>query len=57
MLIANHLNVIYVSQQLGHTNPTITLNTYAHLFRQADHEATACAALEASYAAISETAE
>ena len=55
MLIATGLNVVYISQQLGHTNPTITLSTYAHLFRQADHAATARATLEASYADICET--
>jgi integrase len=37
MLIATGLNVVFVSRQLGHTNPTVTLSTYAHLFEQADH--------------------
>ena len=32
LLIANGLNVVYVSRQLGHANPTITLKVYAHLF-------------------------
>jgi integrase len=32
LLIANGLNVVYVSRQLGHANPSITLEVYAHLF-------------------------
>ena len=49
LLIANGLNVVFVSRQLGHANPTVTLSTYAHLFQQADHAATAREALETSY--------
>ena len=51
LLIANGLNVVYVSRQLGHTNPSITLEVYARLFDRADHAATARDALETSYAA------
>ena len=51
LLIANGLNVVYVSRQLGHANPSITLEVYAHLFDRADHAATARGALDASYAA------
>ena len=51
LLIANGLNVVFVSRQLGHANPTVTLSTYAHLFERADHAAAAREALEASYAA------
>jgi integrase len=54
LLIAKGLNVVFVSRQLGHANPAITLKIYAHLFAQADHAETARAALEASYAAIGE---
>jgi len=32
LLIAKGLNVVFVSRQLGHANPTVTLSTYAHLF-------------------------
>jgi hypothetical protein len=32
LLIANGLDVVFVSRQLGHANPTVTLSTYAHLF-------------------------
>jgi hypothetical protein len=46
------LNVVYVSRQLGHANPSITVEVYAHLFERADHAVAARDALEASYAAI-----
>jgi integrase len=52
LLIANGLNVVFVSRQLGHANPTVTLSTYAHLFERADHADTARDALELSYQAI-----
>jgi hypothetical protein len=32
MLIAEDGNVVYVSRQLGHANPAITLKVYAHEF-------------------------
>jgi len=43
------------SRQLGHANPKIILEVYAHLFDHADHAHTAREALEASYAAINAT--
>jgi hypothetical protein len=43
---------VFVSRQIGHANPNITLGVYAHLFAQADHAAAAREALETSYAAI-----
>jgi integrase len=49
-LIANGLNVVYISQQLGHANPTITLGVYAHQLERADHATAARDALQASYA-------
>ncbi len=52
LLIGNGLNVVFVSRQLGHANPSITFDVYAHLFQRADHKQTASAALEASGAAI-----
>jgi hypothetical protein len=45
------LNVVYVSRQLGHANPSITLGS-AHLFERADHAEAAREALETSYEAI-----
>jgi integrase len=44
-----------VSRQLGHANPNITLTTYAHLFKRADHADMAREALEASHAAMAGT--
>jgi integrase len=52
LLIAKGLNVVFVSRQLGHANPTVTLSTYAHLFQRADHAHAARQALEASHAAM-----
>jgi integrase len=52
LLIAKGLNVVFVSRQLGHSNPNVTLEVYAHLFEQADHANTARAALEASLAGL-----
>ena len=44
--------MVLVSRQLGHSNPTVTLGTYAHLFERADHAHAARAALEAGYGAM-----
>ena len=43
--------MVFVSHQLGHANPNVTLEVYAHLFDRADHAHTAKEALETSYAA------
>jgi integrase len=32
LLIARRLDVVFVSRQLGHANPSITLTVYAHLY-------------------------
>jgi integrase len=45
-LIAAGLDVVTISRRLGHANPTVTLNTYAHLFRNSD--TVAAAAIEAA---------
>ena len=37
LLIAQGLNVVFVSRQLGHATPAITLTVYAHLFDHAHH--------------------
>jgi integrase len=52
LLIASGLDVVFVSRQLGHANPNITLEVYAHLFERGDHAQAASDALEASYEAI-----
>ncbi len=41
--------MVFVSRQLGHANPSVTLEVYAHLFERADHAQAAKEALEMSY--------
>jgi integrase len=38
-LIASGLDVVSVSRRLGHSNPTVTLGVYAHLFGATDERA------------------
>jgi integrase len=38
-LIAGGADVLTVSRRIGHANPTLTLNTYGHLFRNTDQAA------------------
>lgn len=38
LLIANGFTVLEVAQRLGHDNPSITLDRYAHQFQAAEHE-------------------
>lgn len=40
-LIAAGLDVVTVSRRIGHSNPTVTLNVYAHLFGNTDERAAA----------------
>jgi integrase len=40
-LIAGGVDVVTVSRRLGHSNPTITLSVYAHLFSETDTKAAA----------------
>ena len=32
-------NIKYIQTQLGHSNPTVTLNVYAHLLKPTNQEA------------------
>lgn len=57
LLIAERLDVVFVSCQLGHANANVTLSVYAHLFGQREHGEVARQALEASYAAIARARE
>ena len=52
LLVAQGLNVVYVSRQLGHASPDITLRVYSHLFDQAEHGQRASAALEAQFETV-----
>ena len=31
-------NIVYISEQLGHATPTITLNVYSHLLKKTNTE-------------------
>lgn len=53
-LIASGLDVVFVSRQLGHAHPGITLQVYSHLFAARDHAESAHEALEASHSAIND---
>ena len=53
ILIAQGRDPVFVSRQLGHANPAITLRVYAHLFDAARHAREARAALDASTATCS----
>jgi len=52
LLIAEGLNIVYVSRQLGHASPSFTLNVYSHLFDRAEHGRRASDALEAGFASL-----
>ena len=49
MLIGQGEDPVFVADQLGHSKPAFTLNTYAHLFRAARHARQARIQLEAEY--------
>jgi Phage integrase family len=52
LLIASGGTVVFVSRQLGHGSPDITLRVYAHLFDVAEHAERASVALEKGFAAV-----
>jgi integrase len=49
MLIAAGADIVFVSRQLGHASPEITLRVYAHLFDRAEHAEAVRAMLDASF--------
>jgi integrase len=49
MLIAQGLNVVYVSRQLGHAYASFTLDSYGGLFDRVEHGLRATEALEAAF--------
>ena len=55
LLIAQGANVTFVSRQLGHVDPSITLKVYAHLFDGAEHAQRASDLLEAGFGNLLET--
>ncbi|MBA2643147.1 MAG: site-specific integrase [Actinobacteria bacterium] len=52
LLVAQGMNVVFVSRQLGHASPDITLRVYAHLFDSAEHSRRASELLDAEFGAI-----
>ncbi len=54
MLVAEGLDVVFVSRQLGHADAAITLRVYAKLFDRARHADAARAAMEARYGSVLE---
>jgi integrase len=56
LLVSGYPDVVFVSRQLGHANPAITLKVYAHLFDGASHAEQMRATLEASHGTTMETA-
>jgi integrase len=52
LLIAQGLDIVFISRQLGHANPATTLRIYAHLFDEHTHATRMRDALSSSYGAI-----
>jgi integrase len=49
LLIAQGLNVVFISRQLGHASPSMTLDVYGGLFDRAEHSRRASEGLEAAF--------
>ena len=52
ILIAQGLDVVFISRQLGHSSPATTLGVYAHLFDKANHADGMRQALSARFGAL-----
>lgn len=52
ILIAHGHDVVFVSRQLGHANPSITLKVYAHLFDAERHADEARTRLQDEYGSL-----
>lgn len=52
LLIASGANISFVSRQLGHGSPDITLRVYGHLFDRAEHAQRTRDVLESTFGAI-----
>ena len=55
LMIANGADVVFVSHQLGHASPAITLTTYARIFDQVAHAATMRDRMQTRYGALLDT--
>jgi integrase len=49
LLVAQGLNVVFISRQLGHASSSFTLDVYSHLFDRAQHARQASDQLEAAF--------
>ena len=52
LLIAQGLNIVFVSRQLGHSSPRFTLDIYGGLFDRAEHSRRASDGLEAAFSHV-----
>jgi hypothetical protein len=52
ILIDQGHNVVWIARQLGHANPSITLNVYAHLFAKAEHAERMRSRMEESFGSM-----
>jgi integrase len=57
LLIAEGEDVVWVSRQLGHANPSVTLNVYADLFDRRKHADRMRSRMEAGYGSILDRGE
>jgi integrase len=55
LLIAEGLNVVFISRQLGHASPSFTLDVYGGLFDRAEHGRRASEGLEAGFGQLLST--
>jgi integrase len=55
LVIAQGANVVFVSEQLGHADPDVTLRVYAHLFSEAEHAEKTRDGLQAEFGNALET--
>jgi integrase len=55
LLLSAGRDVVFVSRQVGHSSPAITLDRYSHLFDAQRHADDTRAALEASFGGLMET--
>jgi integrase len=57
ILIAAGQDIVFVSRQLGHARPSVTLGTYAHLFDHEAHGRRLADALEAGFGGVFDEAQ
>lgn len=55
LLIAQGATILWVSRQMGHSKPSITLDVYGHLFQAEEHEQRHSDRMEAAFGTVLET--